>query len=140
MNASERDIAERLREVRERAYVPYSGHPVGALVESDDGALFTGCNVEIANYKGLCAEASAIAAMVGNGRQRLRTVYVMGPGEHLCTPCGDCRQRIREFADRETRIKVLDDSGQLLKEYSMDALLPDAFGPENVGKPSPMSS
>lgn len=133
------ELHRRLREVRDRAYVPYSGHPVGAALEAPDGRLFFGCNVEIANYKGLCAEASAIAAMVSAGQQSIRQLYVIGPGEHLCTPCGDCRQRIREFASPETRIHVLDGEGETLKSYGMEELLPDSFGPENLGKPSPMT-
>ncbi|MCE9662738.1 cytidine deaminase [Halomonas sp. M5N1S17] len=126
-------IVEALIAVRGRAYAPYSQHPVGALVESESGARYFGANVEVAHYKGLCAEASAIAAMVSAGERRLRTVYVIGPAEHLCSPCGDCRQRIREFADAETRIQVLDAQGVLLKRYTIDELLPDAFGPENLG-------
>ncbi|WP_163577179.1 cytidine deaminase [Halomonas faecis] len=125
-------IVGELIAVRDRAYAPYSKHPVGALVESDSGARYLGANVEVAHYKGLCAEASAIAAMVSAGERRLRDVYVIGPGEHLCTPCGDCRQRIREFATPETRIHVIDARGRLLKRYTMDELLPDAFGPENL--------
>ncbi|RCV88929.1 cytidine deaminase [Billgrantia montanilacus] len=120
--------------VRDNAYAPYSQHPVGAMVESESGARFVGANVEVAHYKGLCAEASAIAAMVSAGERRLRSVFVIGPGEHLCSPCGDCRQRIREFADAETRILVLDAQGGLLKRYTIDELLPDAFGPENLGQ------
>ncbi|MGC3872496.1 cytidine deaminase [Halomonas sp. GXIMD04776] len=122
--------------VRDRAYAPYSNHPVGALVESESGTRYAGANVETAHYKGLCAEASAIAAMVSAGERQLQRVYVIGPGEHLCTPCGDCRQRIREFASADTRILVLDAGGRLLREYTMEALLPDAFGPENLGKSS----
>ena len=114
------------------AYAPYSRHPVGAMVESESGARYFGANVEVAHYKGVCAEASAIAAMVSAGERRLRHVYVIGPGEHLCTPCGDCRQRIREFADAATRIHVVDAEGRLLKRYTMEELLPDAFGPENL--------
>ncbi|MGM0701722.1 MAG: cytidine deaminase [Pseudomonadota bacterium] len=125
-------IVGELIAVRDRAYAPYSKHPVGALVESDSGARYLGANVEVAHYKGLCAEASAIAAMVSAGERRLRDVYVIGPGEHLCTPCGDCRQRIREFATPETRIHVIDARGRLLKRYVMEELLPDAFGPENL--------
>lgn len=117
---------------RGNAYAPYSRHPVGAMVESESGARHFGANVEVAHYKGLCAEASAIAAMVSAGERRLRHVYVIGPGEHLCTPCGDCRQRIREFADAATRIHVVDAEGRLLKRYTMEELLPDAFGPENL--------
>ncbi|MCE8021807.1 cytidine deaminase [Halomonas sp. MCCC 1A11036] len=119
--------------VRGNAYAPYSQHPVGALVESESGAHYVGANVEVAHYKGLCAEASAIAAMISAGERRLRHVYVIGPGEHLCSPCGDCRQRIREFADAETLIHVVDAEGRLLKRYTMEQLLPDAFGPENLG-------
>ncbi|MEQ4541595.1 cytidine deaminase [Halomonas desiderata] len=118
---------------RGNAYAPYSRHPVGAMVESESGARYFGANVEVAHYKGVCAEASAIAAMVSAGERRLRHVYVIGPGEHLCTPCGDCRQRIREFADAATRIHVVDAEGRLLKRYTMEQLLPDAFGPENLG-------
>ncbi|WP_106418453.1 cytidine deaminase [Salinicola tamaricis] len=124
--------------VRANAYVPYSAHPVGAVLVGASGQTYVGCNVESANYKGLCAEASAIAALVSNGEQRIREIYVIGPGEHLCTPCGDCRQRIREFATPETTIVVLDGDGQPLKRYTMDTLLPDSFGPENLAKRSGM--
>ncbi|MFY0990040.1 cytidine deaminase [Halomonas sp. C05BenzN] len=121
--------------VRDRAYAPYSHHPVGAMVESESGTRYFGANVEVAHYKSLCAEASAIAAMASAGERHLRHVYVIGPGEHLCSPCGDCRQRIREFADGETRIHVLDARGGRLRHYTMEELLPDAFGPENLVQP-----
>ncbi|MGR4066397.1 cytidine deaminase [Halomonas sp. LR3S48] len=125
-------IVAALIAARGNAYAPYSQHPVGAMVESASGARYFGANVEVAHYKGLCAEASAIAAMVSAGERHLRHVYVIGPGEHLCSPCGDCRQRIREFADAETRIHVVNAEGKLLKRYTMEQLLPDAFGPENL--------
>ena len=124
---------DRLLKARGNAYTPYSDHPVAALVEDDQGRQFAGCNVEIANYKGLCAEASAIATMVSQtGATVLRRVVVMGPGNALCTPCGDCRQRIREFATSDTEIVVVNGEGEVLKRYSMEALLPDSFGPENL--------
>ncbi|SDN69977.1 cytidine deaminase [Halomonas shengliensis] len=132
MNTPDPSLIETLVAVRGNAYAPYSRHPVGAVVVAESGRHYAGANVEVAHYKGLCAEASAIAAMVGAGERRLREVWVIGPGEHLCTPCGDCRQRIREFADEHTRIRVVDAEGRLLKDYSMEALLPDAFGPENL--------
>lgn len=127
-------IVNELIAVRDRAYAPYSKHPVGALVESASGARFLGANVEVAHYKGICAEATALAGMASAGERYLRDVYVIGPGEHPCTPCGDCRQRIREFATPETRIHVLDARGRLLKRYTMEELLPDAFGPENLAR------
>lgn len=125
-------IVTALLAVRECAYAPYSRHPVGALVVSESGTRYAGANVEVAHYKGICAEASAIAAMASAGERQLREVWVIGPGRHLCTPCGDCRQRIREFATPETRIRVVDGEGRLLKAYDMEALLPDSFGPENL--------
>lgn len=125
-------IVQQLFSTRANAYAPYSAHPVASVMVSIDGQQFAGCNVEVAHYKGLCAEASAISAMVTAGQRQLATVYVMGPGDHLCTPCGDCRQRIREFATPETQIKVLSGSGKLLKTYTMETLLPDAFGPEQL--------
>ncbi|MHB0775949.1 cytidine deaminase [Halomonas sp. WWR20] len=131
-------LRQALIEVRDNAYVPYSDHPVGALLISESGTHYWGCNVESANYKGLCAEASAIAALVSAGEREIHTLYVIGPGEALCSPCGDCRQRIREFATPYTEIMVLDGQGNMLKHYTMDALLPDSFGPENLGKPSSM--
>ncbi len=138
MSEVQPDIVEALIGVRDRAYAPYSNHPVGALVVSESGTRYVGANVEVAHYKGLCAEASAIAAMASAGERELREVYVIGPGGHLCTPCGDCRQRIREFASRETLIRVVDAQGTLLRRYTMDQLLPDSFGPENLGRDSAM--
>jgi len=125
-------LVETLLTTLGNAYAPYSHHPVAAVMECPDGKQFAGANVEVAHYKGLCAEASAIAAMISAGQRELANVYVMGPGEHLCTPCGDCRQRIREFATPDTRIMVLSHQGEVLKTYSMETLLPDAFGPENL--------
>ncbi|SDL21287.1 cytidine deaminase [Modicisalibacter muralis] len=125
--------------LRGHAYTPYSRHPVAAVLETPAGQRHAGCNVEIANYKGLCAEASAIAAMVSAGERDIAALYVLGPGEQLCTPCGDCRQRIRDFASPRTRIHVLGAHGEVLKSYRMEELLPDSFGPENIGQPSAMT-
>ncbi|WP_040244654.1 cytidine deaminase [Chromohalobacter japonicus] len=132
------EIRQSALNVRDNAYVPYSDHPVGAVLISESGKTYAGCNVESANYKGLCAEASAIAGLVSSGERAIRTIYVIGPGEDLCTPCGDCRQRIREFATPQTDIVVLDGNGAPLKHYTMDELLPDSFGPENLNKTSGM--
>ncbi|MBZ5877383.1 cytidine deaminase [Chromohalobacter israelensis] len=118
--------------VRDSAYAPYSRHPVGALLIAESGRHYLGCNVESANFKGLCAEAGAIGAMIAQGEREIVTLYVIGPGHHLCTPCGDCRQRIREFATPATVIVVLDGDGNPLKHYTMEQLLPDSFGPENL--------
>jgi cytidine deaminase len=116
----------------ERAYAPYSKFQVGAAILGGDGEIYSGCNVENASYPvGTCAEAGAIAAMVRGGAQRIREVIVIGRGELLCTPCGGCRQRIREFASPETRIHVCGPEG-LRRSFTCDELLPESFGPENL--------
>ncbi|MCB8887783.1 cytidine deaminase [Vreelandella malpeensis] len=125
-------LLEKLTTALGNAYVPYSDHPVASVMETPDGEQFVGCNVEVAHYKGVCAEGSAISAMVTSGHRTLARVFVMGPGEHLCTPCGDCRQRIREFATPTTEIHVIARDGEILKSYTLQTLLPDAFGPEQL--------
>ncbi len=118
--------------VRAQAYAPYSGHPVGAAVEDEAGAIHAGCNVENAAYpQGVCAEASAISAMIASGARRIAAIAIAGPGTHLCTPCGGCRQKIREFAGPDTPILICTDAG-VIGRYTLADLLPDSFGPDNL--------
>ena len=89
------------------AYAPYSRFKVGAALRTPSGAIFSGCNVENAAYpEGSCAEAAAIAAMALAGERRIAEILVIGDGEALCSPCGGCRQRIREFAGPSIAIHV----------------------------------
>ena len=95
------------REAMAKAHAPYSGFRVGAVMKAANGSLYAGCNVENAAYpEGCCAETSAIAAMVMDGEARIAEVLVMGGGEALVTPCGGCRQRIREFAANDAPIHI----------------------------------
>ena len=115
-----------------RAYAPYSNFHVGAVMLGADGGTYAGCNVENAAYpQGCCAEASAISAMVMAGETRIAEVVVMGRGEGLVTPCGGCRQRIREFADDNTPIHICGEEG-LRETLTLGKLLPLSFGPENL--------
>ncbi|MCX7339214.1 MAG: cytidine deaminase [Hyphomicrobiales bacterium] len=115
-----------------RAYVPYSRFRVGAAVRAANGIVYAGCNVENAAYPvGNCAEASAIAAMVMAGETRILEALVIGDGAGLCTPCGGCRQRLREFG--APRIKVhIADSDRVKRTFTLDELLPFSFGPDNL--------
>ena len=116
----------------ERAYAPYSKFQVGAAILAANGQIYSGCNVENAAYPvGTCAEAGAIAAMVRDGGGRIREIAVIGRGDQLCTPCGGCRQRIREFAAPNARIHVCGPEG-LRRTFTCDELLPESFGPENL--------
>jgi cytidine deaminase len=115
-----------------RAYVPYSRFKVGSAILADDGQIYAGCNVENAAYpSGTCAEAGSIAAMVLGGGRAIRAILVIGDGAELCTPCGNCRQRIREFAKPETPVHVAGPEG-VRRSFTLGELLPVSFGPDNL--------
>jgi cytidine deaminase len=114
------------------AYAPYSGYRVGAALRSVSGGIFAGCNVENASFPvGTCAEAGAIAAMIAAGERAIAELLVIGDGEALVTPCGACRQRIREFAAPETPIHIADRAG-IRASFTQSSLLPHSFGPDNL--------
>ncbi|MFS2013249.1 cytidine deaminase [Azospirillum sp. CT11-132] len=128
-------MIEAARAARENAHAPYSKFKVGAAILGESGRIFAGCNVENAAYpQGQCAESSAIGAMITAGDRRIRAIVVMGGeagAEEICTPCGGCRQRIREFATPETPIHICDPAG-LRRTFSLEILLPESFGPTNL--------
>jgi cytidine deaminase len=129
MNTADEDLIRAATEARENAYNVYSDYAVGAALIDDRGHLHVGCNVENAAYPlGSCAEAGAIAAMVQQGGKRIVSIAVVGGAGDIgpCTPCGGCRQRISEFADDDTIILAIDDSGAW-QRYSIEQLLPASF-------------
>ena len=118
--------------VQPLAYVPYSRFKVGAAILADDGVVYPGCNVEYAAYpSGSCAEQGAISAMIAGGGRRIMAILVVGDGEVLVTPCGACRQRIREFAGPETPVAIAGADG-IRQMFSLSELLPASFGPDNL--------
>ena len=118
-----------------RAYAPYSDFAVGAALLDEQGRIHCGANVENAAYpNGICAETSAIAMMVNAGGSRIERIAVAGgtdAGDILCTPCGGCRQRIREFAAPDTVIIIANAGGEQ-QRFTLADLLPYSFGPENL--------
>ena len=118
-----------------RAYAPYSDFAVGAALLDEQGRIHCGANVENAAYpNGICAETSAIAMMVNAGASRIERIAVAGgtdAGDILCTPCGGCRQRIREFAAPDTVIIIANPGGEQ-QRFTLADLLPHSFGPENL--------
>lgn len=122
-------------EARARAHSPYSRYAVGAALRTSSGAVFTGCNVENSAYPlGTCAEAGAIAAMVLGGERVIVEVVVVTGGDAPGTPCGGCRQRLREFAGPDVVIHSSTVDGVTLRS-TMAELLPDSFGPERLPNP-----
>jgi cytidine deaminase len=118
--------------VRKNAHAPYSDFRVGAAVLADNGKTYVGCNVENAAYpQGMCAEAGAIAAMVSDGGRQIEQICIVGDSDNPVTPCGGCRQKIREFASPDATVLVGDLDGVKYR-FSLEELLPVSFGPDNL--------
>jgi cytidine deaminase len=125
-------LFEAAKAVQAKAYAPYSGFKVGAAIATPGGKVFAGCNVENAAYPvGSCAEAGAVSAMLAAGESRIAAIVVMGEGDNLVTPCGGCRQRIREFAASDTPIHIAGPEG-IRRSFTLEELLPFSFGPDNL--------
>ena len=127
------DLIDAAKAIRAKAHAPYSKFYVGAAMRDERGLVFAGCNIENAAYpQGWCAEPSAIAALIAAGGKTVTEVVVIGNGNALCTPCGGCRQKIREFAAGDVKIHCCTEAGKLIRSFTLDELLPFSFGPENL--------
>ncbi len=125
------------RAARAQAYAPYSRFAVGAAVLDEQGRIHAGANVENAAYpQGWCAETSAIAAMVAAGGRHIAAVAVCGVAADPVTPCGGCRQRIREFAADDCPVLVVDEQ-HLVARFTLGQLLPCSFGPSHLTPSTP---
>jgi homotetrameric cytidine deaminase len=125
LSEDERTLLDAARDARTRAYTPYSGFPVGAAVEVDDGRLYSGANIENAAYpQTVCAERVAIFKAVSEGARRLRRVAVVS--ESGASPCGGCRSVMAEFGDPDTEVLISDLDGHT-RRTTLGVLLPDAF-------------
>jgi cytidine deaminase len=124
---SAEDLFAAARHAMERAHVPYSRFPVGAAIRSESGAVHAGANIENASYpEGWCAETSAISHMVMAGERRIVELAVVAERMDRITPCGGCRQRLREFGSAETRVHLCDATG-IVETVTLGDLLPKAF-------------
>ena len=135
---SREELVAAARAARERAYAPYSGFRVGAALLTDGGDIIAGANLENASYGlSICAERAAVAAAVAAGHRRFEAIAVASPGPDPATPCGACRQVLREFP-RGVDLEVLcaGEAGERLLATTLGALLPDSFGPEDLGAPA----
>lgn len=147
-------LMTKAQEVRKNAYTPYSHFAVGAALLGEDGVVYTGCNVENAAYSpGNCAERTAVFKAVSEGCKRFNAIAIVGAGEGevpggkkldgalgdtaktsgtvICSPCGVCRQVLREFCDEKIFRVYLTDGARLFC-YTLEELLPLSFGPENL--------
>ena len=126
------------REAARKAYAPYSKFHVGCAIESVDGEVVTGANMENACYRlGICAEQSALsAAQLLFGLEKVARIAVTGgDGPVVCTPCGGCRQAILEAAQlggRDVQILCASGDGSAVDSHSIGSLIPFGFGPRNL--------
>ncbi len=133
---TKRLLVEKAIEVLLNSYAPYSHYNVAAAALFDSGKIYTGVNVENASYgASICAERNAIFHAAAEGERKLLALAVVGGrkgnyGSEYCTPCGICRQVMREFADPEKMIVLCAKSADDYKEYTLAELLPQSFGPE----------
>ena len=126
------ELVAAAREMRERAYAPYSGFHVGAAVLAG-GKVFGGANIENASYPlSVCAERNAVAAAVLAGERDIEAVAVVAGGQDPTPPCGGCRQVLNEFGPE--MLVVCESSSGLRIEWVLPAILPHAFGPSNLGR------
>ena len=132
------------RDAALKAYAPYSRFHVGCAIQSVDGEVVTGANLENACYRlGLCAEQSALAAAQHKfGLDKVARIAVSGgEGDMVCTPCGGCRQAIFEAAclsGRDLDIICSSGDGSAVERHTIGKLLPSGFGPANLGDAKPV--
>ena len=123
------ELIEAAREVQDRAHVPYSDYRVGAALETADGEVFVGCNLENANYSNsLHAEEVAVAEAVKQGHRDFVRLAVSSDRRDGVTPCGMCRQTLAEFCDAD--LAVICDEGESVREYTLGELLPNTITEE----------
>ena len=125
-------LIRRAIDASKNAYIPYSEYPVGAALQTKNGAIYTGCNVENAAYPaGICAERTALVKAVSEGERDFEAIAIVT--RNGGSPCGMCRQMLYEFAP-DLRVVVADMNGEIHVDMSLNELLPQGFGPSRLGK------
>ena len=131
---TDKELVELAFTMLERAYIPYSGFPVGAALECADGTVFTGCNVENSAYGStICAERTALVKAVSEGHREFTRIAVVGNSKDYCWPCGACRQMLYEFAPDLTVLVARGDH-EFVKLCLGRDLLPHGFGPKDLAQ------
>ncbi|XP_059397210.1 cytidine deaminase-like [Carassius carassius] len=126
------ELVQKSQEAKIRAYCPYSKFRVGAAVLTSNGTVFTGCNVENASYPlGLCAERTAISKAVSEGYTSFKAIAIASDlKDRFISPCGACRQFMREFGSHwDVYLSKSDGSYKLM---TVEELLPFSFGPDDL--------
>jgi len=127
------DLVEQARDALASAYAPYSEYQVGAAIQAADGSVFTGCNIENANYSNsLHAEEVALSAAVAAGHRSFALIAVTSSEDDGVLPCGMCRQTLNEFCDPDFGVITVENG--TTTEHRLGDLLPNAISPETLGR------
>lgn len=141
----DKTLVEHALKARSHAYTPYSHYAVGAALLTSDGGVYGGCNIENAAYTpSNCAERTAFFRALFDGHRDFVAIAVVGgaadkPASDWCAPCGVCRQVMREFCDPNSFRIIMGRAEGEPKSYLLRELLPESFGPQDLGKPDPQA-
>lgn len=130
------ELVKKAYEAQSYSYCPYSGFQVGAALLTQNGKVYTGCNIENAAFSPTnCAERTAVFKAVSEGETKFQAIAIVGnkkgaPEEEweFCTPCGVCRQVMLEFVDPQT-FEILLGKGKEIRKFTLSQLLPESFSP-----------
>ena len=132
------DLIERALQARDFSYSPYSDYRVGAALLTQEGSVYTGCNIENAAYTPTnCAERTAFFKAVSEGVTEFSAIAIVGgkageTADNFCAPCGVCRQVMAEFCAPETFRILLGKENLEYKEYTLGEILPQGFGKGDI--------
>lgn len=134
------ELIDLAMEARTMSYAPYSKFKVGAALLGKNGVVYKGANIENASYPATnCAERTAFFNAAMDGQKEFEAIAIVGGLEShseldYCAPCGICRQVMREFCDPKTFEVIVAKSKTAYKVFTLEELLPESFGPDNLGK------
>ena len=127
------ELMDMAKEAMKSAYAPYSHFSVGAAVETDDGKVYCGCNIENSSYGAtICAERTAIFKAVSEGYRRITRIAICDSNNSFAWPCGICRQVMSEFAVEDFYV-ILEDNGKI-SNFFLKELLPNSFSGKDMNK------
>ncbi len=130
-NEQKNSLVDAAHRYQKHAYSPYSHYAVGSAVLAEDGQIYGGANIENSAYpSGLCAERVAIFKAISEGNRQIKAIAVVT--SNAGSPCGACRQVMREFSALDMPVILADEQGNIAFESTMDGILPRSFGPEDL--------
>lgn len=128
-----REYIDKINKLLPKAYIPYSKFPVAAVIVDQDDNEHYGVNVENASYGlAICAERNAIASSILKGMKKIKLIVITATTDEPISPCGMCRQVIREFATKDTMIVLASNKTDKYLTYTVDQIIPYSFGPEHL--------